>query len=84
MNKRGIYDLLEKEVRARDKVCVYCGVKMLVKTPKHRHRSAVVNLGTYRNRYKHHRAPQYCQMLLGMQFQQRDKDSLGLDSVQLL
>jgi len=33
MNRWGIPDWLEKEVRARDKTCVYCGVKMLDKIP---------------------------------------------------
>jgi len=33
MNNWNIPDWLEKEVRARDKNCVYCGVKMLEKMP---------------------------------------------------
>lgn len=34
MNKWGIPDWLEKEVRARDINCVYCGVQMLEKALK--------------------------------------------------
>jgi hypothetical protein len=33
MNRWGIPPWLEKEVRARDKTCVYCGVKMVEKMP---------------------------------------------------
>jgi hypothetical protein len=34
MNIWSIPDLLENEVRARDKNCVYCGVEMLQKVPR--------------------------------------------------
>lgn len=41
MNTWGIPDWLETEVRARDKVCVYCGTEMLEKIPKgHARRTA--------------------------------------------
>ena len=33
MNRWGIPEWLEKEVRERDKVCVYCGIKMIEKVP---------------------------------------------------
>ena len=33
MNNWNIPDWLENEVRARDKKCIYCGVKMLEKMP---------------------------------------------------
>ena len=33
MNRWGIPDLLEKEVKDRDKVCVYCGIQMIEQTP---------------------------------------------------
>ena len=33
MNPWGIPDWLEKEVKARDKYCVYCGIKMIEKMP---------------------------------------------------
>ena len=33
MNNWGIPDWLEKEVRERDKTCVYCGIKMIEKMP---------------------------------------------------
>jgi hypothetical protein len=33
MNKWGIPDWLEREVRERDKRCVYCGVQMIEKMP---------------------------------------------------
>ncbi len=35
MNKWNIPDWLEKEVLERDKYCVYCGVEMRQKVPKH-------------------------------------------------
>jgi hypothetical protein len=41
MNKWGIPDWLEKEVRERNKRCVYCGVKMIEKMPKDGNRKAV-------------------------------------------
>ena len=34
MNNWGIPDWLEKEVRERDKTCVYCGIKMIEKMPQ--------------------------------------------------
>jgi hypothetical protein len=33
MNIWGIPDWLEKEVKARDKACVYCGIQMIEKMP---------------------------------------------------
>ena len=33
MNRWGIPDWLEKEVKERDKFCVYCGIKMVEKMP---------------------------------------------------
>lgn len=41
MNRWGIPAWLEEEVRARDEVCVYCGVKMLEKMPAGGSRKAV-------------------------------------------
>jgi len=41
MNKWGIPDWLEKQVRARDIDCVYCGVRMLDAAPKDGSRKAV-------------------------------------------
>jgi hypothetical protein len=35
MNRWGIPDWLEEEVRRRDKVCVYCGVQMIEQLPPH-------------------------------------------------
>jgi hypothetical protein len=40
MNNWNIPDWLEKEVRVRDKYCVYCGIKMLQKMPAHGPRKA--------------------------------------------
>ncbi len=40
MNRWGIPAWLEEEVKARDKVCVYCGVRMIEKVPKHGPRKA--------------------------------------------
>ncbi len=34
MNRWGIPDWLEQEVRARDKACVYCGVRMVAKVSR--------------------------------------------------
>jgi hypothetical protein len=34
MNAWGIPDWLEKEVRERDRKCVYCGVEMILKMPR--------------------------------------------------
>jgi hypothetical protein len=34
MNRWGIPTWLEESVRARDKTCVYCGVKMIGETPR--------------------------------------------------
>lgn len=41
MNIWGIPEWLEKEVRARDKNCVYCDVEMLHKVPRGHPRKAV-------------------------------------------
>jgi 5-methylcytosine-specific restriction endonuclease McrA len=41
MNKWGIPDWLEKEVKERDKLCVYCGIKMIEKMPKNGPRKSV-------------------------------------------
>jgi 5-methylcytosine-specific restriction endonuclease McrA len=41
MNRWGIPEWLEKEVRERDKNCVYCGVQMIEKTPIHGSRKPV-------------------------------------------
>lgn len=41
MNKWGIPQWLEEEVRGRDKNCVYCGIKMLEKLPPGASRKAV-------------------------------------------
>ena len=34
MNRWGIPSWLEEEVKARDKICVYCGVQMVEKAPQ--------------------------------------------------
>jgi hypothetical protein len=41
MNNWGIPDWLEKEVRERDKNCVYCGVKLIEKMPQGGPRKAI-------------------------------------------
>jgi hypothetical protein len=41
MNNWGIPDWLEKEVKARDKTCVYCGIQMIEQMPSHGTRKAV-------------------------------------------
>ena len=41
MNNWGIPDWLEKEVKERDKACVYCGIQMIEKMPSHGPRKAV-------------------------------------------
>ena len=41
MNSWGIPDWLEKEVRARDKNCIYCGVQMIEKASANGSRKAV-------------------------------------------
>lgn len=41
MNDWGIPDWLEKEVKERDRNCVYCGVHMIQKTPPQGPRKAV-------------------------------------------
>jgi hypothetical protein len=41
MNSWKIPDSLEREVRARDEKCVYCGVEMLQKVPRGSPRNAV-------------------------------------------
>jgi hypothetical protein len=41
MNNWGIPDWLEKEVRERDKACVYCGIQMIEKMPQRGPRNAV-------------------------------------------
>ena len=41
MNNWGIPEWLEKEVRERDKACVYCGIQMIEKTPPRAPRKAV-------------------------------------------
>lgn len=40
MNRWGIPDWLEKEVRERDKTCIYCGVRMIEQMPLHGPRKA--------------------------------------------
>ena len=41
MNQWNIPEWLEIEVKARDKACVYCGVKMLDQMPQHGPRKSV-------------------------------------------
>jgi len=41
MNRWGIPDWLEEEVKERDKVCVYCGVQMIEQMPPGGPRNAV-------------------------------------------
>jgi hypothetical protein len=41
MNNWGIQDWLEREVKERDKICVYCGIKMMEKMPQYGSRKAV-------------------------------------------
>ncbi len=41
MNRWGIPDWLEEEVRARDRACVYCGTQMTEQMPQRGPRSAV-------------------------------------------
>lgn len=41
MNNWGIPDWLEKEVRERDKTCVYCGIQMIEKVPQRGPRNAI-------------------------------------------
>jgi len=41
MNNRGIPDWLEKEVKERDKICIYCGIQMIEQMPPHGSRKAV-------------------------------------------
>jgi len=41
MNNWGIPDWLEKEVRERDKTCVYCGIQMIEKMPSGSYRKSV-------------------------------------------
>ena len=41
MNRWGIPDWLEKEIRERDKACVYCGIQMIEKMPPRGSRKAV-------------------------------------------
>jgi hypothetical protein len=41
MNRWGIPDWLEDEVKNRDKACVYCGIEMIEKIPPHGRRRAV-------------------------------------------
>lgn len=41
MNNWNIPDWLEKEVRERDKTCVYCGIQMIEKMPPHGLRKTV-------------------------------------------
>jgi hypothetical protein len=41
MNHWGIPDWLEREVKERDKSCVYCGTQMIEKMPSHGPRKAV-------------------------------------------
>lgn len=41
MNRWGIPNWLEEEVRQRDKTCVYCGIQMIEQIPPSGHRKAV-------------------------------------------
>jgi hypothetical protein len=41
MNRWGIPDWLEKEVKERDKTCVYCGIQMIERMPPVGSRKAV-------------------------------------------
>jgi hypothetical protein len=41
MNRWGIPAWLEKEVRDRDKVCIYCGIRMIEQIPPRGSRNAV-------------------------------------------
>ena len=41
MNRWGIPDWLEEEVKQRDRVCVYCGIQMIEQMPRFVQRKAV-------------------------------------------
>ena|ERR1044071_3154360 len=41
MNNWGIPERLEKEIRERDRSCVYCGIRMIEKMPRRGSRRAV-------------------------------------------
>lgn len=41
MNRWGIPNWLEEEVKERDKVCVYCGIQLIEQTPPPGHRKAL-------------------------------------------
>ena len=41
MNRWNIPDWLEKEVKERDKACIYCGIQMIEKMPPNSPRKAV-------------------------------------------
>jgi PleD family two-component response regulator len=41
MNRRGISAWLEKEVKGRDKACIYCGIQMIEQMPSIDPRKAV-------------------------------------------
>lgn len=41
MNRWGIPEWLEEEVKERDKACVYCGIQMIEQMPPHGPRKAV-------------------------------------------
>jgi len=41
MNRWGIPDRLEEEVRDRDTVCVYCGIQMIEQAPLSGHRKSL-------------------------------------------
>jgi hypothetical protein len=68
MNNWGIPDWLEKEVRERDKSCIYCGIKMIEGMPTSGPRNAVATWEHIINDASIITHGKYCPVLCRVQF----------------
>ena len=75
MNNWGIPDWLEREVKERDKTCVYCGIQMIEHMPPRGPRK-LWQRGSTSSTTKYRQSGEYCPMLRRVQFKQRDKETL--------
>ncbi len=74
MNIWGIPEWLEREVRERDKTCVYCGIQMIEKMLPGGPSERCGNVGAHYQRCTYCHSGEYSSVLRYMQFKQRGKE----------
>ena len=81
MNKWKIPDWLEREVKDRDRHCVYCRAEL--GSSKETGRS-MADMGTHPKRRQNSESRKHRQMLLRLQFEQKHQEAFGLARIRLL